>query len=183
VESIVPPERGEQGKWLPMPQTRERAELILKRYESGEMVRDVAKELGITHQAAYQSLIKYCQDDWRDSQAARSLTEYEKAKAKLQAIWEMPKAERDAIALACAREELRSAQWGLERLLPRLYAQKQEVKVDVNVNLSDRLTRARERVINNDAAQLPHSSTGIMDSVRNVIDATIVTEQVDTQGK
>lgn len=142
----APEKRGERGKWLPVPETKEKALVMLARYDSGEMIKDIAQDHGITHQAAYKALLKYCQDDWRDSQAARALAEYEAAKGKLQKIWKMKKADRDAVALACAREEVRAAQWELERLLARLYAQKQEVKIDVNVNLAERLIRARERV-------------------------------------
>jgi hypothetical protein len=121
----TPSERGEQGKWLPEPETKQKALQVLERYDSGEDIGDLAKELGISHQAAYKALIKYCHEEWKDSQAARALAEYENAKAKLRAIWEMEKSDRDAVALACAREEVRTAQWELERLLRRLYGQDQ----------------------------------------------------------
>jgi hypothetical protein len=53
----------------------------------------------------------------------------------------------DALSLARAREKVRSAQWELERLLRRLYGQDREINVNVNLDLGDRLRRARERVI------------------------------------
>jgi hypothetical protein len=135
----TPPERGEQGKWLPIPQTKDKALQILQRYDSGEHIQDLAQELGISHQAAYKALIKYCHDDWKDSQAARALAEYEQAKAKLRMIWDMPRADRDAVALACAREEVRTAQWELERLLRRLYGTDQPVssgQVHINIGIA-----------------------------------------------
>lgn len=69
------------------------------------------------------------------------------------------------IPLARAREEFRAWSWMAERRESRLYGQKQELKVEVNVNLADRLIRARERVIHNAATQLPQRSSGITDAV------------------
>jgi hypothetical protein len=133
--------RNEGGMFQPSQQTADKAQHILARYEAGEMVASIANDLGISHQAAYSALLRYCGDEWRDSQAARALAEYERAKASL----EQCKSSRDPIALACAREQVRTGQWELERLLTRLYGQRTHVTVEQVGDLGDRLRRALER--------------------------------------
>jgi cob(I)alamin adenosyltransferase len=65
----------------------------------------------------------------------------------------------DPLTLARAREQLRSAQWELERLFSRLYGQKQEITHNVADDLADRLMRARDRLNQPNAAVLPPVST------------------------
>lgn len=53
----------------------------------------------------------------------------------------------DALSLARAREQLRSAQWDLERVFSRIFGPKQELTIELTGDLGERLRRARERVI------------------------------------
>jgi predicted transcriptional regulator len=161
--------RSPKGTFLPVPETKERAALLLARYDAGELIEKVAKDLKITHQAAYKSLLKYCQEDWKDSQVARALAEYERAKNKVAEIGRRKRTEKydaqnDQVALACAREELRSAQWELERLCNRLFGNKQEVTntLPVQVNIG---------IVRNDAVQPVQRNTE-----NNVIDVTVETK-------
>ena len=148
----------------PEQSTQDRAALILARYDAGEEIEGIAKHFQITHQAAYKSLLRHCPEEWKSSQAAKALTEYETAKAKLQEIWDQDKAERDQVALACAREQVRTAQWELERVLSKIYAQKQDVTVNIVTDLASRLHHARERLIGSgrtiDSREQPKSLIG-----------------------
>jgi hypothetical protein len=113
---------------------------LLKRYQNGEFGTDIAKSLGVPHQAVYDYLLRHCEDEWKTAQIARAMAEWNAAKeeyAKLRKqaaeIADNIDAERVRIALACAREEAKSAGWELERLCNRLFGQKQEVNHTVSI--------------------------------------------------
>lgn len=127
------------------------AESILDRYEQGELIREIAEKLNVSDVAVYRHLLTRAPEQWRDYQAARALKKLSDAEAKLESA-------ADHLSLSRAREQVRSAQWELERLLSRLYGQKQEVTMTVNVGLADRLLQARSRVIEGVATHIPHSS-------------------------
>jgi hypothetical protein len=72
---------------------------------------------------------------------------------------------RAQVALACAREQLRSSQWELERLFADFYGQRTHVTVEQVGDLADKLRRARERVIEHDpVADTPNGAvhTGLL---------------------
>lgn len=94
---------------------------VLFRVSEGERTADIASELGISRVRLNQLLLQYAEDDWRSLQVARALTAKEKAEDLLETA-------PDGLTLARAREQLRAAQWDLERLLSRLYGQKQQVE-------------------------------------------------------
>jgi hypothetical protein len=93
---------------------------IITRYLSDEKTKDIAASYGVDRSALNYFLLRACEADWKDAQSARAITQLEQAKEELEAA-------ADAFTLARARERLRSAQWDLERLLSRLFGQKQEV--------------------------------------------------------
>jgi Zn-dependent peptidase ImmA (M78 family) len=113
---------------------------ILVRSLNGEKLRDIAPEYGVSKQALQQQIIKYAPDDWRDTQAARSMVAYEEARDRL----EEP---LDVVDIARVREQVRARQWELERLIPRLYGQKQEVTVTHRSDLAERIQAAERRII------------------------------------
>ena len=113
---------------------------ILVRSLNGEKLRDIAPEYGVSKQALQQQIIKYAPDDWRDTQAARAMVAYEEARDKLEEPLDLPD-------IARVREQIRSRQWELERLIPRLYGQKQEVTVTHRSDLAERIQAAERRII------------------------------------
>ena len=150
---------------------------VLHRYESGEELRAIAKSIGMVERTLYRRLLEH-KDRWIAAQEGQALQRYEAAKinhGKSIADLEALKAQLDdegiveaserkwrlahVMAICGAYEKaLNRAEWELERLVARIYGQKQEVKLEVNVNLADRLTRARERVVSPEqhiAAQQP----------------------------
>lgn len=138
---------------------------IIDRYLDGERTIDIAASLNVHRTALNYHLLRNLEDEWKSAQVAIGITDLQQAEDDLA---EAP----DALALARAREQLRSAQWRLERLCSRLFGQKQEVTMTVTGDLGDRLRRARERVIEGEvvsaAPQLtqPHipESTQLIDS-------------------
>lgn len=154
------------GKFAQEPNTQANALRFIQEYDGGREITEIVKDYGITHQAAYKALIKYCPEEWRDSQSAKALHEYQEAKDEFDKIRKLNWANKEKesqqqyqVAIACARERLKSAQWDLERLLARLYAQKQEVNMNVTHAIGDRLIAARSRVINHVAPQSLQSNT------------------------
>ena len=146
----------------PEQSTQDRAALILARYDAGEEIEGIAKHFQITHQAAYKSLLRHCPEEWKTSQAAKALTQYETAKAKLEEIWRQDRTERDQVALACAREQVRTAQWELERVLSKIYAQKQDVTVNIVTDLANRLHSARERLVGSGSTESSQSQAKLL---------------------
>lgn len=122
-------------------------EQILTRYLGDERTADIAASLGVTRSGLNYWLLRHCADDWRDAQAARAITAMEQAKDAVDLA-------ADALTLARAREQLRAAQWELERLLSRLYGQKQELTVHVG-DWGDKLRKAKERVIEHTSDTAP----------------------------
>jgi hypothetical protein len=106
---------------LPAERRAEIADQVLDRYMQGEQVAAMSSEYGTSDVTIYALLLRERQDEWKDIQTARALARLEVAQDKLGTA-------ADALSLARAREQVRSAQWELERLLSRLYGQKQEVQ-------------------------------------------------------
>jgi hypothetical protein len=115
-------------------------ELVLRRYLTDESTKDIAADYGVTRQALSAFLLKHAEEDWKQAQVVRAIARKEKAEDDLEAA-------QDPLALAKARELLKAAQWDLERVCKRIYAQDHGVNVNINVtDLGDRLRRAKARV-------------------------------------
>jgi hypothetical protein len=90
---------------------------VIDRYMDGEKVADIAKQLGLKGgEQIYRLLCTHAEEDWKSAQASRALVEYERAKEGLDSA-------SDGLSLARAREQIKTAQWELERVLRRLYGQ------------------------------------------------------------
>jgi hypothetical protein len=125
---------------------------VLDRYLSDEKTSVIAESYGISRSRLHQWLLEHAEEHWKKAQIARAITALEEAKEGLELAG-------DPLELARAREQLRSAQWELERIFSRIYGQKQEVTLNVSADLGERLRRAQERVIEHgEAAALPQSS-------------------------
>ena len=92
----------------------------LARYINGEHSYDIAKSYGITPEALYTRILNSFEDQWIKAQVARAMARKDKAQEQLDA--ESP------LALACARESLKSAQWDLERLYRKRFGQDVDAK-------------------------------------------------------
>lgn len=96
------------------------AQSLIDRYLDGTSMQDLATEHGVTRPRLYQILLAKAPEDWRQAQVAHAVERLEEAKRGIDAA-------TDALMLARARESARIAEWELERLLHRLYGQKQEL--------------------------------------------------------
>lgn len=123
---------------------------VLDRYIGGEQVAHMAGEYDTSDVTIYAILLREHEDAWVDIQRARALARLERAQGELEVAG-------DPLSLARAREQVRSAQWELERLLKRLYGQEPNVNINLTGDLGEllraRLERSRERVV----AEIPAS--------------------------
>jgi hypothetical protein len=119
---------------------------IVQRYIHGERTVDIASSLNVHRTALNYHLLRHCENEWKDAQVAIGITDLQQAEEDLETA-------ADALALARAREQLRGAQWRLERLCSRLYGPKQEVTLTVP-EVALRFGRADPKPEN--AAVLPH---------------------------
>ena len=79
----------------------------------------LAERLGVHRTALNQWLLRTIPDEWQAVQVARALSALEQAKEEMGVAV-------DALSLARSRELVKVAQWELERLLSRLYGDKQD---------------------------------------------------------
>lgn len=118
------------------------ADAILQRYLFADTSSQVARELGVRRSTLSQWLRDTCPEKWHAVQVIRADLRKEDGDSGIYGA-------RDALDLARARELLRSAQWDLERLDPKNYAQKQElsVAVDLRVQVDHQLTDSARELI------------------------------------
>jgi hypothetical protein len=116
---------------------------VLQRALNGERQSDIAQSIGIHQTALSQALLKYCEDEWKDVQVARAWANLEDAEQNLEIA-------ADMLAIARARERLKSAQWQLERLHRRLFGQEQTNQAGqgtININIGIKRDTAVSHVI------------------------------------
>ena len=113
---------------------------VLERYLSDERTADIAASYGVARSRLNGWLLEHAEDQWKKAQAARAITALEQAKDDLESA-------QDPLSLARAREQLRSAQWDLERLVSRLYGFKQSVEVSVAVSVEHRLETSASQLL------------------------------------
>lgn len=101
---------------LPEDKRKELLQYVLSRAMEDMKLKDVAAELGVARTSLNQALLKYCEEDWKEAQVARALVNIEDAEDGLESATDM-------LAVARARERLKSAQWHLEKLHRRLFGQ------------------------------------------------------------
>ena len=93
---------------------------IISRYLAGETTTEIASSLNVTRQGLGWHLRQSAEEQWKEAQIILAFERNETAEEALNAA-------TDALSLARAREQLKSAQWDLERLLKRLYSTAQEL--------------------------------------------------------
>ncbi len=102
---------------------------ILERYIGGETGTQIAQSLNVTRQALSWWMRVNTEEIWKQAQIVQAIELKDRAQEALALA-------SDALALARAREELRSAQWDLERVYHRIYGAKQEVTVKTEEHIT-----------------------------------------------
>ena len=93
---------------------------VLERYLNGESSTQIAASYNCTRQGLGYFLRQTAPDPWREAQIVLAVERKEQAEDEIASAG-------DPLSLARAREQLRGAQWDLERVFNRIYGQKQEV--------------------------------------------------------
>lgn len=114
---------------LPVERRAEIAKDVLTRYINGEQVAQMAPDYGVSDVTIYALLLREHETEWKEIQRARALARLERAQDKVEKA-------PDALSLARAREEVRSAQWELERLLRRIYGQDHQANESGRVSIT-----------------------------------------------
>ena len=106
---------------------------VLRRFLAEETGSQIAQSLGVTRAALSHFMIKHAEQEWKDAQVAKALIRKERAEDLLETA-------DNALDLTRAREQLRSAQWDLERVCRRIYGQDAPPQgvnaVQININLN-----------------------------------------------
>ena len=113
---------------------------VITRYLNGETSDQIALTLNCTRQGLSYYLRKTAEEDWREAQIVQAIERKDSAEDLLAVAG-------DPLSLARAREQLRAAQWDLERLFSRLYGPKQEVTHVVQPVLTINTQPAPGRII------------------------------------
>lgn len=122
---------------------------VLQRYLSERHTSRIAESYGVTRRNLVRWLREVAPERWKQVQIVRAITFHEDGNEGLENA-------EDALALARAREMVKSGQWTLERLDSDNYGLKQEVKHSGTVTFSHALQAISQRRLGSDAAsQLP----------------------------
>jgi transposase len=124
-------------------------EAVIAQYLEGKTSQEIAKANGISRQALQAWLIRNDAEGWKTAQTVVAQEELDEARdyrASIQARLETAdreERERLNIALACARDAEKSAQWRLERVCRRIYGQDapasaaQAVQININMRAAE----------------------------------------------
>ena len=115
-------------------------DLVLERYLTESTTSQIAASYGVSRKTLVRWLYDQRPDEWKRVQVIRALCRKDDADDGMEVAC-------DALSLARAREQLKSAQFDLERLDARTWGQQNRVEMTVTGDLGERLLRARERVI------------------------------------
>lgn len=124
---------------------------LLDRYLKGETGPEIAKSYGVTKQALSLFMYQHGETEWKQAQFAKAYDLQEQAIEYLAEIKTKiataDKEERDRLQLdlAHAREQLKSAQWTLEKVARRVYGADQPTdtggRVTISINLGSPQTQ------------------------------------------
>lgn len=115
---------------IPTEDRNQRLQTVLQRICNDERTADIARDYGISQTALNMVLLQYAEDDWRTAQVARAISRVARAQDERESV--DVTSTGAALRIARARDDEKSAQWELERLLSRLYG-RAEVAVQVTV--------------------------------------------------
>jgi len=114
----------------------QRLQTVISRFVNDEKLADIAKDIGLSHSALCMALLEYAEDDWKRAQVARAVTRLEKARSARDDA-------SDMLNLVRARDDEKSAQWELERLLRRLYGQDAPANIQVPIQINIGIERTQ----------------------------------------
>ena len=127
---------------------------VLQRYLAERHTSGIAESYGVTRRNLVRWLREVAPEQWKQVQIVRAITFHEDGQEGLESA-------EDALALARAREIVKSGQWTLERLDSENYGPKQEVKHSGSITFSHALQAISARRLTGDggngAAQLTQS--------------------------
>lgn len=131
----------------------------LQRVQDGDSLRQIANDIGISHQGLRKWLLGAVPQQYREAQQIGLISRIVESDQELEDA-------SDSVAIARAREIAKFARWDAERRLPHLFGPKQEVTVSVpTLNLS-----FGAKVIHNNAPQQLQCSNEIMNGESESID-------------
>ena len=93
---------------------------VIQRFLTESTTSHIAAQYGLSRKALVKYLRATVPNEWKEAQVLRALCRKEDGDDGLDSA-------SDALSLACAREQVKSAQWDLERLDHTNYGQKQEL--------------------------------------------------------
>ena len=111
---------------------------VLQRYLAEESSDSIAKHYGVTRAALSLFMLRTAENEWKDAQVTKALIRKERAEDL------MDKAD-NALDLTRAREQLRSAQWDLERVCRRIYGQDSPPAHVVPIQINIGIRRAEQQ--------------------------------------
>lgn len=111
---------------------------VLQRYLDEPRTSQIAESYGVTRRNLVRWLKEVAPEEWKKVQIIRAVTFHEDGNEGLETA-------EDALALARAREMVKSGQWTLERLDSANYGPKQEIAHSGTVTFSHALQQIAER--------------------------------------
>jgi len=117
------------GRKLPVDPAARKAllENVLERYQGGETIAEIARDIGCTDPPIYHALLEHDADRWKAIASAHALSRLDNAENDA-------KVAGDALSLARARTMGEFSRWKLEKLLRRYFGQ------DIPADLAGRIT-------------------------------------------
>lgn len=148
-DGTIQPAEPKRGPGRPYPPTALQSadpQELLQRYLNDESSEDIARSFGVSAKALNYFLRSKALEEWREAQVAKAEENANEADATYKALQarvdaftaiedkDKRQAEIEAcrLQLALARARAERAQWILERLLSRLYGQKQTAEVVIS---------------------------------------------------
>jgi transcriptional regulator with XRE-family HTH domain len=126
---------------LPPSQHLQAVATAAERIANGEKLDDIAKDLGVSKQSVSLWLLDECPEQYRDAQRRGLIRRIVDADDSLDRA-------SDPLDLARARERARFARWDAERRLPKLFAQRQVVDVQVTVGVEAGVLESFDTLLN-----------------------------------
>ena len=94
---------------------------VLDRFERGESIAQIAQDLGISGGAIYRAIIRNIPDEWQQYRSAKALAQLDQAEIDLSGA-------SDGVMVSRVREQIKMAQWHLERTCRSIYGDKLQVE-------------------------------------------------------
>lgn len=118
---------------------------VLERYSGGEQIGDIAPELGMHEVTLYRYLLADRQEEFRQAQVSRAMSQFETAAAHRDACGQAIKDAKDQLELnrhtqlmKLAQDQEKRSQWLMERCLSKIYGQDKgqtQAPVAIQINL------------------------------------------------